>query len=615
MGKDIKILISCHKPSQTVKNDLLFPIEVGAALRTEHPEGMLRDDEGINISSKNEMYCELTAQYWAWKNLKSDYYGFFHYRRYLNFNDKKYSTDGWQNVIEDHISDGSISRYGWTEERMRSVIEDYDLIISELKNVQRMPDKNKSVYEQYKNGHSLNIKDLDIVRDIIDERYPEYKSELEEYLRGQYTCLCNMYIMKSELFHNYMEWLFDILFEFEKRMDMSQYTVEGYRTPGHLAERLLTLYYLHLKKQGKYRVKELQTVVIKDTEYKEPIGEIQATAPAFKANNIAIALASNEYFVPYMATTIQSIVANSAKDYNYDILILTSDISAKDKIEIKSQYKDRANISIRYIDPSVLIGDYALYTRGHFSVETYYRLVLPELLLNYDKILYLDSDLVAETDVAQLYEEDIEGYLVAASHDPDTAGLYNGFEPGRKKYSEEVLKLKEPYLYFQAGVLLLNLKEFRKAFSTEEILKFTASREWQLLDQDILNKLCEGRVKYIDMAWNVMTDYKGIRVKQIIAMAPKWLNDLYMDARKAPKIIHYAGPQKPWDMPDMDMGHEFWRYARETSYYEEILVRSTRKWSENEREGRMHKYIKLVGKGIQCIKEHGFRYTINYIIK
>ena len=124
-------------------------------------------------------------------------------------------------------------------------------------------------------------------------------------------------------------------------------------------------------------------------------------------------------------------------------------------------------------------------------------------------------------DVAKIYDENIDGYLLAACHDADTAGLYNGYRKDKKEYTDKILKLKEPYQYFQAGVLLLNLEEFRKRYTTKQILDFAVSEKWQLLDQDILNKLCEGAVKYIDMSWNVMVDFAGIRINQIIALAPR----------------------------------------------------------------------------------------------
>ena len=83
MEPTIKIYVVCHKKSYVPKNPYLYPIQVGASIAGTRLSDMLDDDEGDNISEKNKSYCELTAQYWAWKNDDADYYGFFHYRRYL----------------------------------------------------------------------------------------------------------------------------------------------------------------------------------------------------------------------------------------------------------------------------------------------------------------------------------------------------------------------------------------------------------------------------------------------------------------------------------------------------------------------------------------------------
>lgn len=594
---------------------IMLPIEVGADLRKKHIEGILQDNQGENISSKNKMYCELTAQYWAWKNLDADYYGFFHYRRYLSFADKKHPVDQWQNVIEESPDSNCLKKYNLEDDYIQKLVMEYDLVLSEEKNVAKMPDKNPSVYEQYKNGRSLNIKDIDLVHDIIKKKYPNYLDTFEKVMKGEKTCLCNMYIMKKELFHEYMAWLFDILFEFEKRSDMSEYTVEGYRTPGHLAERLLTVFCWYTEKKKNLKVKKLQTIVFLKTDQKMTLAQAKKTAPAFAENNVAIAVAANDYFIPYCATFLKSVAEHGNSKKNYDILLLSQDVSDINVKKMEKLLSAWENVSLRVIDPSVLIDQYTFHIRGHFSKETYYRLVLPELLPNYDKVLYLDSDMIAMDDVAKIYDENVDGYLLAACHDADTAGLYNGYEKDKKRYTDKVLKLKEPYQYFQAGVLLLNLKEFRKRYTTKQILDFAVSENWQLLDQDILNKLCEGAVKYIDMSWNVMVDFAGVRISQIIALAPRWLNEMYQEARKNPKIIHYAGPQKPWFEPGMDMGMQFWECARGTSYYEIMLSRMSERYSKLGAKNAERKHKNIIAGGVQCILDHGIAYTIQYVPK
>lgn len=388
---------------------------------------------------------------------------------------------------------------------------------------------------------------------------------------------------------------------------MRDYTVEGRRTPGHLAERLLSLFYLHLQRTGQYKVKTLQTVIVFHTEAKRTV----SIQPAFAERNVAVAFACNDKFVPYMATLLESICECSSPKYNYDILVLTQNISDNNKAILREMIKDRENFAIRYLDPTPYIQGCSFYVRGHFSIETYFRLVLPELLPDYQKILYLDSDMVVQQDVAELYHEDIEGYLLGACHDADTAGLYNGYEPNKKKYMDQVLQLKEPYLYFQAGTLLMNLEEFRKVYTAEEKLRYAGSYKFQLLDQDILNKLCEGRVRYLDMAWNALVDYAGIRKNQIVVKAPAWLNEMYLAARENPKIIHYAGSEKPWQQPEMDFGAVFWHYARRTPYYEPLLRDMTAYSIRKETEGR--KLSRKIAGGIRCLREHGVKYTIRYV--
>ncbi len=606
--KNIKILVACHKQIPKLDSNIMTRIQVGSANHKKHFDDMMHDDAGENISKKNSSYCELTAQYWAWKNLDADYYGFFHYRRYLNFSQKKYPVDSWGNVLEEKLSSDMQEKYDLTDEKIEALVQNYDMVVAEEKNIRKMPGKSRTVYDQYKNGNALHIEDLDLVCDIINTRYPEYKEDLESYLKGSVTCLCNMYIMKKELFYEYMQWLFDILFEFEAKADMSDYSVEGFRTPGHLAERLFTLFYLHAKRTRKLKIKSLQTVVVLNTDYH---GQ-KELLPAFQENNIAVALASNDYFVPYMSTLLRSIQENSDPKMNYDILIMTQDISQDNRTVLKNMFAGFANFSIRFLDPTEFIEGYHFFVRGHFSMETYYRLVLPELLPGYDKILYLDSDMVVQDDIAKLYREDVEGYLLGACHDADTAGLYNGYEPEKKKYTDIVLKLKEPYQYFQAGTLLMNLKEFRNTYTVEEILKYATSIKFQLLDQDILNKLCEGKVKFVDMAWNVMVDFERKRQSQIIALAPKWLNDLYKESRKHPKIIHYAGPEKPWLYPEMDFGIEFWKFAKNSPYYECMLSRMAIHYSTRACEER---HRPTIWGGFQCVKDHGLIYTLKYGIK
>lgn len=266
-NKNIKIFIVCHKPSITLKSEILKPIQVGCQLNETRLPGMYHDDEGDNISEKNPMYCEMTAQYWAWKNIEADYYGFFHYRRYLNFSGKTFRTDKYDNIYEPSIHGNFKRKYGLTDYNISAVLRKYDIVTIK-------PRIDLSVKEQYRDAEHLQLKDLITIVEIIDELYPEYSETAHQYLNGKTAYYCNMYVMKKEIFHNYCRWVFSILDEFCKRTDMQQYDKDALRTPGHLAERLWGIYYTWLKENRQYRAKEVQCIVVSHTEASSLIEKI-----------------------------------------------------------------------------------------------------------------------------------------------------------------------------------------------------------------------------------------------------------------------------------------------------------------------------------------------------
>lgn len=612
----IHIYISCHKKCYVPKFSFLRPIQVGSEIATEQLE-MLHDNKGQNISKKNKTYCELTAQYWAWKNdLDADYYGFWHYRRYMSFSEGELPHNRFEDVELPFLDTEAINILGISEENVNKYVQKYDVIATTPVNLKKLSKRLKSNRHQYSLNDFQFEEDLDIILDIIKEKYPDYYDVANYYFdESPVGYYCNMFIMRKELFQKYSEWLFSILAEFELRKDFSDYNVESYRVCGYLGERLFGVYYLWLKKQTAYKTFEVQRCLFANVENQDNI------APAFKINNIPVVLAANNFFIPYLAVTLKSIIDNSNCENNYDILILSSDCSERNKsllqILVKESSCQYKNFSLRFINPEFLLQNFTPYLHGHFGyIETYYRLLLPQLLLNYDKVLYLDSDMLVQADVAELYNTKLGNYLIAACKDADSAGLYNGYELSKKKYIDYVLKLKNPYKYFQAGTILFNLNEFRKTYSFEEILKFAAKEKWQLQDQDVLNKLCEDKVLYVDMSWNVMVDLYDIRIRNIISKAPHYLAEEYAVARKNPRIVHYAGPQKPWISPEMDFGWLFWFYARKTPFYEILIKRMdglpVRRLQRNK---NIKSLFALIKGGFNCVLDNGIIYTIKYLAK
>ena len=227
---DIKLFVACHQPLEVPNDPLLVPIQVGTVLADKRFEGFLHDDLGENISDRNRSYCELTAQYWAWKNIEAEYYGFFHYRRYL------YPETAAKRPyrIEKAAGREALRKLGY--DGFASLIGKYDLVapIGE--------DMHISVREHYAAAPYHHRCDLELAEQILKELHPGMKDAAERYLSGSVCYFGNIYIMKRNVFHDYCGWLFPILEEYDRRADKNGYSAQELRVDGYLAERLFGIW-------------------------------------------------------------------------------------------------------------------------------------------------------------------------------------------------------------------------------------------------------------------------------------------------------------------------------------------------------------------------------------
>ncbi len=581
--KDLKakIYVSMHKPSYIPKNKFLVPIQVGSALATGEIPNILQDNVGENISSKNKRYCELTAQYWAWKNDKdSDYLGFWHYRRYMSFDTGKAKDSTiWGVIPREKITEKQLKEFAITESDMAEVIDGADLImpdswrVIDTVNLEKTGNlKNISLYEHW-NQH-LEKSDIDTLISVISEKYPEYTRALFEVLYSDTAPFYNMFIMKRELFQEYNEFCFGVLEEIEKQVDHEKYSVELYRTLGHIGERLVAIFAKHLEISRKeITILRLPVVQWSDTR---PLP--QKIEPKYSINNIPVVMACNNGYMKYTSVLLQSILENANSKNNYDISILHNDISVETQNRTLKHF-NKDNFSVRFVDVSAKISQYGeLKTNAHISVETYYRFLIPELFVH-DKVVYIDCDTVVEEDIAKLFEIDIEDNYVGAVRDFDF--IASNYTPERQEvYKKEILNylnLKSFEDYFQAGVLVLNLQAIRKDFTTEKFINLVQKRNWIYMDQDILNLCFKNKVFYLPESWNVITlmEKNSVRGQIIQERLPYQISDSYNKSRKTPNIVHYAGSYKPWYYKESDMAEIFWQYAQNTSYYTELLLEAS----------------------------------------
>lgn len=216
---DIKILIAAHKKYWMPKDDVYMPIHVGREGKQDL--GYIGDNTGDNISLKNPNYCELTAIYWAWKNLEADYIGLVHYRRYFTRHNYRNCEKKKTDIL--------------TKRDFEHILKDTDIIVA---------DKRKYYIETIRShyNHSYYPKDLDETENIIWQMYPSYEDAFNKVMQRTWAHMFNMFVMKKSYFDAYCKWLFSILFELEKRIDITSYTPMEARVFGFISELLLDVW-------------------------------------------------------------------------------------------------------------------------------------------------------------------------------------------------------------------------------------------------------------------------------------------------------------------------------------------------------------------------------------
>lgn len=220
--KDVKITIATHKKYKMPNDNIYVPIHVGKELKNED-FGYQGDNEGENISSKNLNFCELTGLYWAWKNLQNEYIGLAHYRRHFSVRKCK------SKIPEERMN------YVLTKEEASKILERTNIILPKKRNYYI-----ETIYNHYK--HTMYVEPLDETRKILEEMYPDYLPQFDRIYKKTSAHMFNMFIMKKEILSEYCEWLFSVLFELEKRIDISKYDEFHARFFGRISEILLDVW-------------------------------------------------------------------------------------------------------------------------------------------------------------------------------------------------------------------------------------------------------------------------------------------------------------------------------------------------------------------------------------
>lgn len=289
-------------------------------------------------------------------------------------------------------------------------------------------------------------------------------------------------------------------------------------------------------------------------------GSASVIAKDAPGSPIPIVFATNQQYAPFLSVALASLIANAAQNVNYEVYILYNKLDASAIHTLKRQ--STPNIDIVPTDISTRVKDLLAihHCTDHTSAEADFRILIPEILPQFDKALYLDCDIVINDNLCELYGLDLEHSLLGAVNDV-TLDL---------AFVAQMNQIRNKHIghYFNSGVLLLNCAAFRKSDAIARFFEYASNGiSYVCRDQDILNMVCEGRVRYLPLKWNM--GWAGIAWEHYRNTAVDLLIK-FMEGFQNPAIVHYTGAKKPTDVYDNHFAKMFWRYAALSPYFERL---------------------------------------------
>lgn len=267
---------------------------------------------------------------------------------------------------------------------------------------------------------------------------------------------------------------------------------------------------------------------------------------------IPIFFAIDDSYAPFLSVALASAVKNASPDRHYKAIILHQELSEENKKRLGALAADFFEITFVPMGAGLESITDRMSNRlrcDYFTLTIYYRLFIPVMFPEYDKGIYIDSDVVLLGDLAELFDTDIGDNFIGACADLSVVDV-----PELALYMENAVGV-DRHEYINSGVLLMNLQKMREAEMEKHFLTLLDTYHFDCVapDQDYLNALCSGKIHYLPPVWDAMPNEE----KPPLADA---------------KLIHYNLFSKPWCYDNVQYGEHFWQYAQDSGYLEEIQV-------------------------------------------
>lgn len=267
---------------------------------------------------------------------------------------------------------------------------------------------------------------------------------------------------------------------------------------------------------------------------------------------IPIFFTIDDGYAPFLAVALTSAIKNASPYRQYRAIVLHQNLSESNITKLKAMETGNFKIDLTPMEANFEALDDRMSNRlrcDYFTLTIYFRLFIPAMFPQYDKGIYIDSDVVLTEDVAKLYDTDIGDNLIGACNDLSIADI-----PPLVAYTENAVGVNKQE-YINSGVLLMNLKLLRENDFEGHFLHLLNTYHFDSIapDQDYINAMCNGRIYYLDEAWDAMP------------------NDAKPPLQKT-NLIHYNLFSKPWCYDGVQYADAFWLYARDSGYLDEIMA-------------------------------------------
>ena len=290
------------------------------------------------------------------------------------------------------------------------------------------------------------------------------------------------------------------------------------------------------------------------------------------ADEFSIVMSVDNNYLPYLGVTVRSLIEHANKALNYTVYVLHTGILGQSQRRLRAL--ETSFVKVRFIDVQTYLQTVDLklfYLTDQFTVATYFRFFIPLIFTQFDKVLYCDCDAVFMDDAAKALQEPLGGYLMAAVRDFWVIGT----GVLKEDYWKNMLKLKDINQYFNGGFLVFNVAEMKRFNFTQKCLeRLSEIKKPRFVDQCVLNSVCQGHVKFLSGGWNIQNQCQ--LDASFSKKLPRELGVEYDEGLRDLKYLHFAGSVKPWLEPSLINADDFFKHARLTPFYEQIIYDAMR---------------------------------------